>query len=89
MKTISLDNNSEYNLIEEDGNYFIYYNQSECWNIDTRGKLAFSLVNTGNEFKITQKHKGKLDYSESFLLYLLLRLEYKDYDIKIGELREL
>ena len=89
MKVISLDGNSEYNLIEEQGNYFIYYNQSECWNINTRGTLAFSLVNTGNGFKITQKHKGKLDYSESFLLYLLLRLEYKDYDIKIGEFKEL
>lgn len=89
MKIISLDNNSEYNLIEEDGNYFIYYNQSECWNIDARGTLAFSLVNDGNEFKITQNRKGKLDYSESFLLYLLLRLEYKNYDIKIGELKEL
>lgn len=89
MKIISLDNNSEYNLIEEDGDYFIYYNQSECWSIDTRGTLAFSLINDGNEFKITQNRKGKLDYSESFLLYLLLRLEYKDYDIKIGELKEL
>ena len=89
MKTISLDNNSEYNLVEEDSNYFIYYNQSECWNLNTRGKLAFKLINDGNEFKITQKRKGKLDYSESFLLYLLLRLEYKDYDIKIGELKEL
>jgi len=89
MKTISLDNNSEYNLVEEDSNYFIYYNQSECWNLNTRGKLAFKLINDGNEFKITQNRKGKLDYSESFLLYLLLRLEYKDYDIKIGELKEL
>ena len=89
MKTISLDNNSEYNLVEEDSNYFIYYNQSECWNLNTRGKLAFKLINDGNEFKITQKRKGKLDYSESFLLYLLLRLEYKDYDVKIEELKEL
>ena len=89
MKTISLDNNSEYNLVEEDSNYFIYYNQSECWNLNTRGKLAFKLINDGNGFKLTQNRKGKLDYSESFLLYLLLRLEYKDYDIKIGELKEL
>lgn len=89
MKIISLDDNSEYNLIEEGGNYFIYYNQSECWNLNTRGKLAFKCINTGNGFKITQKRKGKLDYSESFLLYLLLRLEYRDYNIKIGELKEL
>ena len=89
MKVISLDGNSEYNLIEEQGNYFIYYNQSECWNINTRGTLAFSMINDGNGYKITQKSKGKLDYSESFLLYFLLRLEYKECDIKIGELNEI
>ncbi len=89
MKVISLDGNSEYNLIEEQGNYFIYYNQSEQWSINTRGTLAFSMINDGNGYKITQKSKGKLDYSESFLLYFLLRLEYKEYDIKIGELNEI
>ena len=89
MKVISLDGNSEYNLIEEQGNYFIYYSLSEQWNLDTRGTLAFKVVNTGNGFKITQEYKGKLNYSESFLLYIILRLEYKDYNIKIGEFKEL
>ena len=89
MEVISLDGNSEYNLIEEQGNYFIYYSLSEQWNLDTRGTLAFKAVNTGNGFKITQEYKGKLNYSESFLLYIILRLEYKDYNIKIGEFKEL
>ena len=52
-------------------------------------KKSFKAVNTGNGFKITQEYKGKLNYSESFLLYIILRLEYKDYNIKIGEFKEL
>ena len=43
----------------------------------------------GNGFKITQEYKGKLNYSESFLLYVILWLDYKDYNIKIGEFKEL
>ena len=89
MKTINLDGQNEYNIKEVDGDYLIYYSLSEQWNLDTRGTLAFKVINTGNGFKITQEHKGKLNYSESFLLYVILRLEYKDYDIKIGEFKEL
>ena len=89
MKAINLDGQNEYNIEEVDGDYFIYYSLSEQWNLDTRGTLAFKVVNTGNGFKITQEHKGKLNYSESFLLYVILRLEYKGYDIKIGEFKEL
>ncbi len=89
MKTINLDGQNEYNIEEVDGDYFIYYSLSEQWNLDTRGTLAFKAVNTGNGFKITQEYKGKLNYSESFLLYIILRLEYKDYNIKIGEFKEL
>lgn len=89
MKTINLDGQNEYNIKEVDGDYLIYYSLSEQWNLDTRGTLAFKVVNTGNGFKITQEHKGKLNYSESFLLYVILRLEYKGYDIKIGEFKEL
>ena len=89
MKTINLDGHNEYNIEEVDGDYFIYYSLSEQWNLDTRGTLAFKVVNTGNGFKITQEYKGKLNYSESFLLYIILRLEYKDYSIKIGEFKEL
>lgn len=89
MKILMLDNQHEYNFVKEDDNYFVYYSQSEQWNSDVRGTLAFSMINDGNGYKITQKSKGKLDYSESFLLYFLLRLEYKEYDIKIGELNEI
>ena len=89
MKTINLDGQNEYNIEEVDGVYFIYYSLSEQWNLDTRGTLAFKAVNDGNGFKITQEYKGKLNYSESFLLYVILRLEYKDYNIKIGEFKEL
>ena len=89
MKAINLDGQNEYNIEEVDGDYFIYYSLSEQWNLDTRGTLAFKVVNTGNGFKITQECKGKLNYSESFLLYVILRLEYKGYDIKIGEFKEL
>ena len=76
MKTINLDGQNEYNIKEVDGDYLIYYSLSEQWNLDTRGTLAFKVINTGNGFKITQEHKGKLNYSESFLLYVILRLEY-------------
>ena len=89
MKTINLDGQNEYNIEEVDGDYFIYYSLSEQWNLDVRGALAFKVVNNGNGFKITQEYKGKLNYSESFLLYVILRLEYKGYDIKIGEFKEL
>ena len=71
MKAINLDGHNEYNIEEVDGVYFIYYSLSEQWNLDTRGTLAFKVVNTGNGFKITQEHKGKLNYSESFLLYII------------------
>ena len=46
MKTINLDGQNEYNIEEVDGDYFIYYSLSEQWNLDTRGTLAFKVVNT-------------------------------------------
>lgn len=81
-KFILLDNNYEFNMVKEDDDYFFYYSHSEQWNLDVRGTLAFSVINTGNELKISSDGKRKLNYSEAFLLYLALREEYKDYNIQ-------
>ena len=87
MKAINLDGQNEYNIEEVDGDYFIYYSLSEQWNLDTRGTLAFKVVNTGNGFKITQEYKGKLNYSESFCCILFCGLSIKIIILKLENLK--
>jgi hypothetical protein len=87
MKQIIIfDGEYEYDLIIEDGNYLFYYSQGECWNSNTRGTLAYTVKNDGNGLTLESK---KLDYSQSFLLYVALRLEHKEDNIEIGKLEKL
>jgi hypothetical protein len=83
---VILDGEYEYDLIIEDGNYLFYHSKSECWQEITKGTLAYEVKNDGNGIKIESKN---LDYSQSYLLYIALRLEHKDHNIEIGKLEKL
>lgn len=83
---IVYDGNYEYDLVMEDNNYVFYHSNSESWQSDVRGTLAYKVLNDGNGIILESK---KLDYSQSFLLYVALRLEHKNDDVEIGKLEKL
>lgn len=86
---IFLDKSHDYDLYKDGDDYTFNYSHSYVWNSNIKGTEAFKVINDGNGLKITQNKKGRLDYSEAFLLYLALRMEYKDYDVEIGNLEKL
>jgi hypothetical protein len=88
-KLILFEDAYEYDLTIEDGKYSLYYNNSEYWQQDVRGTLAFEMINNGNEWRFKTKKKNTLNYSESFYMYLILALE-KDYKLGVVDnVREL
>ncbi len=84
---ILLDNQFEYEIEKVRDTYYIYYNHGQQWSEDTRGTVAFKAVNTGNGYEISQECKYLLDYDEAFYLYLILRAEYKEYNIQTVKIK--
>ena len=89
-KAIFLEGIHDYDLLLEGDTYSIFYSDNEAWHSHVRGELAFKIVNTGNGLKIVGKKKPKkeFDYSEALLMYIILREEYRGYDIKTAELKD-
>lgn len=84
-KCIYLDGNYEYDYEELDGVHTLYFNNSECWQSDTRGTIAFSLTDDENGLIFSaRENKNRLNYSESIYLTILLKLINADYTFEIG-----
>jgi hypothetical protein len=67
-----------YIYIQENNEFQLFYDEKDTsWREDLRGKLATKIIDTGNDLKIIQEKKNRLDYSEAseikFLLNKILR----------------
>lgn len=77
------DSEYQYDLEIEDNVYTLWYSSSECWQQATRNTIALRLINTGNYYQVIGlEKKGRLNYSESEELYILLA-SVKDSKIEI------
>jgi hypothetical protein len=54
----------------------LFHSDNPVWYEHVRKTLAFKIVNTGNNFKLSKKMR-KLDYAESTYLRILLTFEIK------------
>jgi hypothetical protein len=67
-----------YIYIQENNEFQLFYDEKDTsWREDLSGKLATKIIDTGNDLKIIQEKKNRLDYSEAseikFLLNKILR----------------
>lgn len=82
-KEIFVDGENEHNITIEKQKkktiYTLFYSNGEQWSADVRGEIAMQVIDDGNELKITQKSKNKLDYSEALYLSILFREIHSNY----------
>lgn len=74
-KVISPDGDYEYDVIVKDSKkgrkISLYYSDNDYWVDGIRGELFMTLMDTGNNVKISHSKK-KLEYDEAFGLRFLL-----------------
>ena len=62
-----------YIYIQENNEFQLLYDAKDtAWREDLRGKLATKIIDTGNNLKIIQEKKNRLDYSEASEIKFLL-----------------
>ena len=62
-----------YIYIEHENEFQLFYDAKDtAWREDLRGKLATKIIDTGNNLKIIQEKKNRLDYSEATEIKFLL-----------------
>ena len=73
MKAIMIDGVHEYNLEIKDRVITLYYTNSEEWSTYFRNKVALSLIDTGNGYKIQTplRKKNNIDYDEALYLQII------------------
>lgn len=75
---VSDEESHEYDLIvtksKNKTTFELFHTDNPIWTLKARSKLAFVLVNTGNNFKLPKKMR-KIGYSESNYLRVLLAFE--------------
>lgn len=75
MKKYSIRNKhgkEEFQVVEDDLTYSLYYADNECWHDDVRGKFILSVSDNGNQY--TWRGSKKIsDQWEASCVALLLR----------------
>ena len=62
-----------YIYFEHENEFQLFYDAKDtAWREDLRGKLATKIIDTGNNLKIIQEKKNRLDYSEASEIKFLL-----------------
>ena len=62
-----------YIYIQHKNEFQLFYDAKDTsWRKDLRGKLATKIIDTGNDLKIIQEKKNRLDYSEASEIKFLL-----------------
>lgn len=62
-----------YIYIQHENEFQLFYDSKDTsWREDLRGKLASKIIDTGNDLKIIQEKKNRLDYSEASEINFLL-----------------
>lgn len=62
-----------YIYIQQKNEFQLFYDVKDIsWREDLRGKLATKIIDTGNDLKIIQEKKNRLDYSEASEIKFLL-----------------
>lgn len=74
MKAIMINGVHEYNLKNENNIITLYYTNSDCWQLNFKGKVAMCLIDTGNGYKIQTplRKKNNIDYDEALYLLIIL-----------------
>lgn len=86
-KLIIVDSIPEYEYELIDKTHYLYYNLSNQWSDSTKGTVAMSIVDTGDELKIggQQTKKNRLNYMEALHLTILLKIIHGDYKFEIAD----
>lgn len=62
-----------YIYIQYKNEFQLFYDAKDTsWREDLRGQLATKIIDTGNDLKIIQEKKNRLDYSEASEIKFLL-----------------
>lgn len=86
-KEIFIDGVAEYQYELKDKTHILYYNNSDQWCDSTKGTVAMSIIDTGDELKIggQQTKKNRLNYMEALHITILLKIIHSDYKFEMGE----
>lgn len=82
MKQIFINGIHDYDFEKKDRSYNLYFNQGDQWQSHTRGKLALSLEDTGNGFKVKKIKGREFNYSQALYLTILLKIAHRADDYK-------
>jgi hypothetical protein len=85
MQQIFIDNEYQYDYLQEGESHKLLYSNTDEWNSHVRGRVAFELIDDGNGLKIsTDFNKEHIDYSHAEQLLILLKLTHGDVKIEIA-----
>lgn len=78
MKQIFLEEEHSYDYELVDNTHYLHHSKSEIWQSNVRGSKVLSILDDGNclniRFHGADKLKGRLNYSQSVELEILLRV---------------
>lgn len=84
-KLIIIDETHEYDYELKDKTHILYYNNSDSWSDHTKGTIAMSIIDEGDEIVIGVKKIKKLDCMQALYLTILLKIIHSDYKFEIAE----
>jgi len=67
--------------------YILSRSDSEEWSDDVKGKIIYSVLNTGDGFEFEQKIKRKMDYHDAFSLSVILKkISFNESTVEITQI---
>jgi len=67
--------------------YILSRSDSEEWSDDVKGKIIYSVLNTGDGFEFEQKIHRKMDYHDAFSLSVILKkISFNESTVEITQI---